>query len=313
MSVELPYKLKYPEPTEQNLTFDDCIFNTFTWYAPKENWKGRIIFIHGYRDLMEVYYEFAEKLLENGYDFFYFYQRGEGQTKLVNDSIIGINDDFHVYKSVDDMINYNLNDLIEKKLHINEIHLMGLSMGGGIVLNYVCNGKLKDKLKSCTAICPLITLHDDTYPGFLIEIIVRSIAFFSFGKKLRVKSPLNLDYIVADPKYREFLGSKVDTKGLDGAFVETRDFILRGRSLLKYNNYSKIDKKLPLLICHGDDDHINHVESSKKFINLLNEIDGMQNKNIITYPNGRHNILIDVPEIRSKVMSDIISFLDANP
>lgn len=309
--IDPPHICKTIKPIEGEITIDDCIFKTYKWLASSDNWKGRILFVHGYRDHIGVYNEFAETLAINGYDFFFFYQRGEGESKLINKNIKGVSNDYYAYKGIDDMIDYNINDLKEKNLNIDKLHLMGLSMGGGLVLNYASNGKYKNQIKSFSVIGPLITLHKDTYPGFPIELVVRTICFLG-GKQLRVKSPIKIDYITGDPDYQKFLLSNGDPKGLDGAFVETRDFILRGRNLLNYNTYSKISKDKPLLICHGEDDHVNDVEASKNFIEKLNSIENMNNKKIITYPNGRHSIVADIPEVRSKVIADILQFLNDN-
>lgn len=307
--MDPPYACSTIPYVENDIVTDDAVFKSYIWYAPKDIWKGRIVFVHGYRDLLELYYEFGEFMAINGYDFFFYYQYGEGGTKL-NNGQLGINDDYHAYKAVDHMIQYNLDDLKKNNYpEFDKVNLMGLSMGGGISLNYIVNGKFKKFLKSAIVIGPLITLHKDTYPGVHIEYIVRFISTFSWGKKLRVNSPLKVDYIVGDPNYRDYLSSKVNVQGLNGAFVETRDFILRGRDLLKDKKYSKIDTDLPVLICHGEADRINDVEGSKAFIDSLQKMD-MKNKAIITYPMGKHNILVDVKEIRDTVMNDIFDFLN---
>lgn len=307
--MDAPHTCSVISYVEKDIPIDDAVFKSYIWYAKKATWKGRIVFVHGYRDLVELYYEFGEFLAINGYDFFFYYQYGEGETKLRNGAF-GINDNYHAYKAVDNMIQYNLDELKKNKYpETNKLHLMGLSMGGGITLNYIIKGKFKDFLKSAVIICPLITLHRDTYPGAHIEYIVRFINMFDWGKKLRVNSPLKVEYVVGDPTYREFLSSRINTEGLDGAFVETRDFILRGRDLLKPMYYSKIDVDFPVLICHGEDDHINNAESSKIFIDHLQKLK-MKNKVVITYPMGKHNIIVDTKEIRDKVMNDILDFLN---
>lgn len=309
-SHPLPYIAKEIEPIQGDIQIDDCIFRNYQWLAPKDIWKGRILFIHGYRDSHRVYYELGENFAKNGYDFFFFYQRGEGESKLIDNSK-GVSDDYYAYKAIDDMIIYNLDDL--KKLNKPpKLHLLGLSMGGGLCLNYACFGKFKDKIKSFSAICPLILLHKDSDPGIAIEYVVRAICYFNFGKKLRVKSPLNIEYITGDEDYQNLMKSYGDTAQLTGAFVETRDFILRGRNLLSEKNYSQIDKTVPLLICHGEADRITDVEGSKRFISLVNSIDGMKNKQIITYKNGRHQLICDIPEVRHKVIPDLLDFYNKN-
>lgn len=67
-----PYIPKEIEPVIKDVTLGDCIFKTYTWYTPQEQCKGRIIFVHGYRDSVELYYRHNEFYALNGYDYFYF-------------------------------------------------------------------------------------------------------------------------------------------------------------------------------------------------------------------------------------------------
>lgn len=308
--IERPYQCSDIEPVEKDITFDDCIFRSYTWYAPKDKWKGRVIFIHGYRDSHDFYYELGETIAKEGFDFFFFYQRGEGESKLT-DNTQGVTNDHYAYKAIDDMILYNVAELEKQKLPPT-LHLMGLSMGGGLTLSYACHGPYREKIQSFAAIAPLIVLHKDTNPGKILEWAVRAICLFDFGKQLRVSSPLKSEYIAGDPQYKEYLESITDTNGLQGAFVETRDFILRGRRLLNKEIYSQVDPNVPLVILHGDDDHINSYAASAEWINSVNGIHGMKNKQLLSYKNGKHNLVIDIPEIRNRVISDLVHFLHEN-
>lgn len=309
-TIPLPYTCKEIAPVETDLTLDDCVFRTYTWNASKDNWKGRVIYIHGYRDRHEFIYELAEKVAKTGFDFFYFYQRGEGETRLVNDEK-GVSDDYYAYKGIDDIIEYNVGHLKKKNLP-PKLHLMGHSMGGGLTLNYACHGKYKTEIKSFSATDPLILLHKDTYPGIFVELVVRAICSFKFGRYKRVKSPLRAEFMTADPVYLEYLNSITNPEGLDGAFVETRDFILRGRKLLSPEIYTQIDRNVPLLICQGEDDHICDLFGSKKFIDSLNSLPDMKNKALITYPEGKHCITMDIPAVRNKAIEDLVHFVEKN-
>lgn len=308
--VPPPYTCKDIPCVDKDIQIDDCIFRSYKWPAKKENWRGRVLFLHGYRDHHLVYNELAESIAKAGFDFFFFYQRGEGESKLVDNSK-GVSDDYYAYKAIDDMIEYNLKELEEEKLPA-KLHLMGLSMGGGLTLNYACHGLYKDKIKTFSAISPLILLHSKSDPGKFIEYVVRAICVFDCGKKLRVNSPLNLDYITGDEEYKKYMLSLGDTQALDGAFVETRDFILRGRNLLTEKIYTGIDLKVPLFICQGENDYITDQKGSKAFISAINSIEGMENKEMKVYPQGRHQLAGDIPDVRHQVIADLIGFLTSN-
>lgn len=302
-----PYTCKEIFPEELSITLDDCIHKVYLWNASPDKWKGRVLFIHGYRDSHNLYLEFGETLAKAGYDFFYYYQRGEGESKLITGGK-GVADDRHAYAGVDNFIKYNLKDLKSKGLP-EKLHLIGHSMGGGIVLNYAAEGKYKDKLASFCTIGPLVTLHPETYPGLPIEYVVRTICFLG-GKNLRVNSPLKAEHIAGDKAYQKYIEDNTDPRGLDGAFIETRDMILRGRNLLSKQKYTKVDKHVPMLLCHGEADYINDKEGSIKWHKLLNSVEGMENKEIAIYEEGRHNLLIDKDHIKSKILDDVLNFLN---
>ncbi|GMM27662.1 acylglycerol lipase [Martiniozyma asiatica (nom. inval.)] len=309
-----PFKPVNIEPTPGTIEIDDCIFKTYTWGVPDNVVrKGRIVYVHGYRDAHGGYHRHFEFFAQNGYDCFFYYQRGEGETKLVSGKK-GVSDDYWALKGVDDMIQFNV-----KLLKGNEkLHLMGHSMGGGIVLHYAINGKFKDKISSFSTISPLVTLHDKTYPGFGIELIVRSVCLLPWGKTIRVKTPLMVEFLSGDKLIQQHIESSIDPANMDGAFVETRDFILRGRNLLKKETYKAIDKKTPLLIVHGDNDNINDYKGSVKFMDALvaeglsdKEQDQQEgNKIIKIYEGGRHCLHIDKEDISWQMTEDLLEFIN---
>lgn len=304
-----PYEPRDIFPVDDSLEIDDTIFKTYTWNVPEGvEWKGRVVFVHGYKDSFKTYHRHFEYFAKNGYDVFFFYQRGEGETKLKNGQR-GIATDFYAYKGVDDMIEFNINLLKSQNKPLN-IHLMGHSMGGGIVINYAITGKYLKDIKSFSTFAPLVTLHKNTDPGLPTEYLVRFLCLTSFGCNLRVPTPLKPNYLTSDPKMAKFIEDNVDISNSDGAFVETRDFILRGKHLLKPKLYTKLGKDVPLLICHGDDDSINDFQGSQKFIDSVNSIDGMQFKEIKIYPNGRHCLHVEMEEIALPMAKDMLDFIN---
>ncbi|ODV87569.1 hypothetical protein CANARDRAFT_194303 [[Candida] arabinofermentans NRRL YB-2248] len=302
-----PYTSTTGNEHSKIIEFDDCNFATYTWPNTAPEFKGRILLVHGYRDAYGVYQRFFDFMNANGYDVFYFCQRGEGATRY-KDGSIGTTNDYHCSRDLDFMIDYNLKDL-ENQGKPLKLSLLGHSMGGGIVLNYAIDGTHRSKLTSVTTTAPLITLAPETTPSLAIEYVVRfCCTFLPFTRTSKVKTSLNSSYLTADPQFLEYFESQGRRpEALSGTLIETRDFIMRGRKLLKPEFYSKTDKKLPILICHGDEDKINYCASSDSFINkCLGSIEGMQNKKFISYPGGRHCLLIDL--MYEQVQNDLLDF-----
>ncbi|VUG17359.1 DEBR0S2_05028g1_1 [Brettanomyces bruxellensis] len=314
---DLPYFPKKVTPSEKVIPVADCNFHTYFWSVERDpkDYKGRILILHGYRDLRQVYYYFLEQLALNGYDVFYFDQRGEGETVLKNGKK-GTTNDEHAFKAVDYFIEYNQKELEQEAKEgkvdkAKKLSILSVSMGGGISLNYAAIGKYASNLAGMVNIAPLILLHEKTYPGRITEFVVRTLCAIPGCQSLHVKTNLHPEYISGDSKYSEYIRERDRKSPLSATLVESRDFILRGRRLLLPAYYKKVDKELPILICHGDTDYVNDIEGSRKFLEKLKEVPGMKNKKIIEYRNGRHELFIDRPEIRDKVINDVVEFLDS--
>lgn len=306
-----PYEARDVVPVEGKVTFGDTVFQTYTWEVPQGvAWAGRILFVHGYRDTHRTYHRHFEFFAKNGYDVFFFDQRGEGQTRLTNGKK-GVSSDYYAYKGVDDMISHNL-DIISKvdSARAGHLHVMGHSMGGGIVLNYAIVGEKRAKVRSFSTFAPLVTLHPATDPGIVTEYAVRFLCLFPFCRTLRVRTPLKPDYLTSDPHMAQYIVDNVDLENSDGAFVEARDFIMRGKNLLKPAVYSRMGLETPLLICHGEDDSINDCRGSRAFIEALNSIQGMHNKEFKLYPKGKHCLHIESAEIAQPLAQDMLDFIN---
>ncbi|VEU22694.1 DEKNAAC103735 [Brettanomyces naardenensis] len=297
-------------PLERVITVGDCKYYTYIWKRDRDPsaYKGRILFIHGYRDSQQVYYYTFEKLTEAGYDVFYFDQRGEGKTVLTNGKK-GTASEETALGAVDYFIEFNLKELADEGKP-SRLSILSVSMGGGIALNYSAIGRYRKKLTCIVNIAPLILLHEKTYPGIVTETLVRGLCVAPFMRSLHVKTYIHPEYIAGDPVYEEYLRARMEKKPLYATLVESRDFVLRGRRLLSEEYYGKVEKELPILICHGDADYVNDVEGSKKFFEKVNGVKGMKNKRLIIYPKGRHVLYIGAEETREKALKDTIEFLD---
>lgn len=315
LSMDPPYKPTLT-PELGEITLDDCIFTTYRWKVPnaQSNPRPMILLVHGYRDHHAAYSELAETLVKKlNVDVFFFYQRGEGTTRLVNGRR-GVTNDAHAYAAIDAMIAKAASDPT-----VTEIHLLGHSMGGGLVLNYACgcggrerNGNNEssyhiNSVKSIVACAPLIELHPHTHPGQLIEWVVRAVCALPWTKTLRVKSPLDVEAITGDPQWQDWMRASIDPKTLNGAFVETRDFILRGRALLSDQVIQCIARNLPILVCHGDADKINDVRASREWVgkasNVENAVVSMKE-----YKDGRHSLMVDAKPVREAFLHDVTEF-----
>ncbi|KAG7747539.1 hypothetical protein KL912_003563 [Ogataea haglerorum] len=195
---------------------DGCVFPTFL-HRHSGDYKGRIVFIHGYRDIYELFFGLFNKLTADGYDVHFHYQRGEGTSRPAS-NVQSSNDDSRVYKDMDFFISRNL-DADDKVI------LMGHSMGGGLILNYSAFGTYRDRLLMTVACSPLIELSPETAAPKYQEWAIRALCWaVPPVRYLRVKTPLKVEYVSSLPEVQQFIRSRAPPAGLTATAIEARDF-----------------------------------------------------------------------------------------
>lgn len=298
--VPLPYEAK-GEPVIDFIPFNGAKFKTVTWKVPNDvEYKGKIIYVHGFFEHSSIYTEVFDKLSQVGYEVFFFDQRGAGATSPGKE--VGKTDEYHVFNDLEFMIKYNL----DARTNPDEKFILGgHSMGSGIVLNYGIQGKYKDDIRAIFAVGPLIKLHPNTEPN----IVLRTLApvLNKLLPTFKIDSKLNYDYITSNEKWKNYIKSH-DTK-LIGTVRQFNDMFVRGEKLTKKEYVDKFGPNIPLLLLHGTNDNINYIEGTKKFYELLNE---KSNVEFIQVEGGRHSLLIENEEIFNKVFKYLTKFLDSH-
>lgn len=297
-SVPIPYEPK-ETPLVEFIEYDKINFKTVTWKVPENvEYKGKIIYVHGFAEHSSIYTEAFDKLSQYGYEIFFFDQRGAGETSP--GEYVGKTDEYHTFDDLDFMIKHNLEQRSDQE---EKFILAGHSMGGAIVLNYAIKGKYKNSIKKIFAIGPLIKLHPKTEPNIFIRIGAPIIN--RLFPNMKFDSQLKYNYITSNPKWIEYI-AKHDTK-LIGTARQFNDMFARGHILTKEDYVAKFDPKISLLVCHGTDDNVNWIKGTSTFINLLGE---KINKKFLPIQNGRHSLLIENDVIFNEVFNDVVDFLN---
>lgn len=295
--VPLPYT-PIGQPIESTVPYAKLNFLTVTWKVPEGiEYKGKIVYVHGFCEHSDIYTEFFDKLSQSGYEVFFFDQRGSGETS--KGKYVGKTDEFHTFDDLDHMIKLQL----EARTDPNEkLYLMGHSMGGGILLNYGIHGKYKDSIRGIVVSGPLVTVHPKTQPNIIIRALQPVIN--ATVPNLKIDSKINYDYITSNEGWKKYIQLH-DTK-LIGTVRLFNDMFVRGEKLLNKEYVSKFDKDIPLLVFHGTNDFINNSESSKKFVNLL---PATVDKKFIPVEGARHSLFLEKPEYLDPVFSEVVEFL----
>lgn len=303
--MQSPFK-PVTEPLIHIKEYEGVLYKTYYW-QPTVEIKGRVLFIHGFRDDVACYWKLIDKMTNDGYGFFYYDQVGEGETKM-SDGSIGINSTPMALKSLDYFVNYQINEM-KFNLEPLNLHLMSHSNGGGIMLTYLTNNSFESmhhQIKSYSSIGPLIELCSPV-PSWVTNWVGGGFAYTHYGSSYPVSTPMTADQCTADQQVIEYLNGSCDLTTLVGAFGEVRDGILRGRAL----QFPKpnITNSTPILICHGESDEITSPTASYQFVKTLAGL-GNNNAKFIKYPNGRHSLHMDVEPIRTNVCEDLLSFVN---
>lgn len=312
----VPYVPKGLKPVIKYVPHDDCNYATYFWTKERkpEDYKGRVLFVHGYRDTQPGYYYLFEQLVNHGWDVLYYDQRAEGHTVFLHKGEKGTTSEKYAYVSVDFFVDYNIREMesLAKAGTIpsaGKLSLLGCSMGGGLTLNYIVIGKNRKKVTAVVEDAPLIKMNKASGPSGAQELALKTLSYIPWCQNMRVKTPLNSRYITGDAKFQKYLDKRSRDTPLSCTIVEANDNVVRGKRLLKPEFYQRIDKNLPILICHGESDGINDFDTSKEFTRKLNAIPGQKNKKFIAYPGGHHELFMEVPEIRDKFIQDVEDFL----
>ncbi|KAI3403005.2 hypothetical protein KGF56_004258 [Candida oxycetoniae] len=297
--VAVPYEAK-GTPIVEFVEHNGAKFKTVCWKVPQSvKYKGKIIFVHGFSEQSGIYTEFFDNLSQNGYEVFFFDQRGAGETSP--GKLVGQTNEFYTFDDLDFFIARNYKEL---KNANEKFFLMGHSMGGGIILNYGIRGKHKDKIKGIVACGPLIFLHNKSMPNIVSRLLLPYAAKVYPGFTL--DSKLNYDFITTNERWKNYIIEH--DKKLIGSFGQFNDMFKRGKDLLNREYVGKFDKNISLLILHGTHDYINDIKGSEEFFELLPDD---RNKSFDKVDAGRHSLFIENDKVYKLVFDKVLAFCDA--
>lgn len=295
MSIPIPYTPSQ-EPIIEFVPHDGLKFKTVL-YKHSGDYKGRILFVHGFSEDSKIYTEFFDKLSAKGYDIFFFDQRGAGETSADKD--IGKTNEHYTFSDLDFMVKLNADAITTPN---EKIILMGHSMGGGIILNYGIRGKYKEAIGAIITTAPEVLLHPATAPNFLLK------AFGNFASKMlpnvRIDAGLQYEFISNNPKWVKYIKSHNRKFWISGPLF--MGMVNRGEALTKKDYVSKFDPNIKVMVLHSKNDHINWYEGSKKFFDALNE---NVSKEFVTFETAQHSLCIETDDVVDKVLDLVCKFL----
>ncbi|KAJ6535673.1 lysophospholipase [Mycena capillaripes] len=276
-------------------------------YRPISPLRASVVFVHGYNEHIGRYERYHSEWAARGFAVFAYDLQGFGRTAL---------DTPKSPKSAYGQMGAPLADLEWAIKHTRSLFLdvplflMGHSMGGGIVLDFVVS-TLTTRNEDTI---PLISGVISSSPWLLLTNPLPALMFWIFAliskifPNMHFSTPIRPKAISHDLSVGESL--KVDPWVREyGTFYSLYDMLKMGIYLDK-EGHKRWPKALPLLLLHGtadDASHMNSCAASENFFKALSATD----KRLILYPGAFHDLMTEL-DIKEQYQEDCLSWVKAH-
>lgn len=258
-----------------------------SWTKPEA--KRVLILQHGFGEHSDRYGNLIEKLKDDDFNIYALDARGHGRS----DGIRGHVDQFQYY--VNDLM--DLIHIAQEEQNVKKVSLLGHSLGGVIVLQYVTQGYNQDNLDCLLVSSPGLKVKMD------LEKEVKKIAaefFAGILPSFTIDANLDLKYLSHD--YSVIEAYQKDK------LVHGKISFQMGHNLFHLSKaiYEKADLiHIPILIIHGEEDGIADVNGSRDLFLRLT----CKDKSLKVYQGLYHELMNELPQDREVVLNDVRSFL----
>lgn len=248
--------------------------------------KASIVFVHGVGEHIGRYAETFQDFSEQGYSCFGFDQRGFGRSEGERGHINSFSD------YVEDLAKF-IDDIVIQE-PAKAVFLLGHSMGSIVALAYAL--KYATKIQGLLIFsCPLkLASYSANLGGFIAQggsIIMPKLKLPNLIDPQALSNNLtNIQAFITDP----YAFNKVSINWL-------REFKLARAHVLNHAQHIM----LPVLINHGDADHIAALSGAKALFAAL----GTTDKTLHVYPGLKHELLNHCPAEKAKVLEQTFEWL----
>ncbi|KAJ7982989.1 lysophospholipase [Mycena polygramma] len=274
-------------------------------YRPTSKLSGAIVFIHGYNEHISRYERFHSAWAARGFAVFSYDLRGFGRTAL--DAPKSPNSAYGQMGAPLADIEWAVQHTRSLFSESIPLFLMGHSMGGGLVLDYVVSASTTRNAETVALLSGVLSsspwlLLSNPLPKLVFWIFTLISWVFPnkpFSTPIRPKAishDLSIgEALIVDPWVREY-----------GSYRSLYDMLKMGINLDK-EGHRKWPRTLPLLLLHGTADDMNSCAASEDFFARMNAED----KALILYPDAFHDLMTE-PKFKDKYEEDCISWVEAH-
>lgn len=291
---------------------DDYIIKLTHYICPTDP-KASILLLHGMAEHQKRYQDFANFLVNEGYDVYTYDHRGHGiNTKLSDLGFFSAKNGHQLV--VQDAI--MVCDHIEKNGRSTKLILFAHSMGSFIARNII---------QSKDSFCGVVLCGTGHPTKPLVQAGLFLSAFIRKFKGPKHISPFMNNLLFGSKKYTS-LSSRTSYDWLTrnnpvvGAYIHDpycgytctasfyHDLLKLIQGSMKKNQYRSTNKELPLFIISGERDPVcRYGKEIQKFLAFLKKV-GFTNISSKLYPECRHELLNELNN--KEIYSDILSWIE---
>ncbi|KAJ7651359.1 lysophospholipase [Roridomyces roridus] len=267
---------------------------------PESALSGVLVFVHGYDEHISRpdYERMHAAWAARGFALFAWDLRGFGRTAL--DAAKSPGSSYGQMEEVLGDLEWALQHTRSLFPRPTPLFLMGHSMGGGIVLEYILSkAEVGHRISGVISSSPWITLTNSppTPALWILGLIGKFFPHMHFSTPTRPKAishDLSIgEALIADPWVRQY-----------GTFGSILERLAVGKHLLK-EGYKHWPKTLPLLLLHGTDDDMNSCAGTETFFKGL-QVDDAR---LVLYPGAFHDLMTE-PDVKEQYQRDCMSWVE---
>lgn len=277
-------------------------------YALQKNSDGKraVIVVSGRTEFLEKYLELCWDFRNTGLSLCLYDHYGQGKSgRLLDDPQKGHIEDFSTY--LDDLHLLTTTQIAGRfsPPYFLLTHSMGSTIGTQFGVKY------PELVHGMILVSPMFQINTGRFlPSYVVETI-SSVACFFGGKSSYVpgggpfKPDLPFENNVLTSDQRRFVLNQAMMRNGPGIALGSPTFgwLKQAYLAMRHSRYIGPQLKCPLLLLQGLNDIVVGLPEMKKFCSAT------ENCQMISYPEARHELLMEQDVIRNQVLSDIFEFI----
>ncbi|CCH45915.1 Serine hydrolase [Wickerhamomyces ciferrii] len=294
IKMSIPYQIKDgKQPRIIELTTAESSYSGEVWPIDNDQkYKGRVLLLPNPGEDVKLYHKLIDLLGSTGYETLFV------PTKEVYKT------DTDIYREINRILELCISDLDSQSyVTTHKLHIIGQFIIASRVIAYGVKGHYKHRIKSVIAINPFLSpkksfdnLTSQTTTSILSKISSTNTSKF----------PLKYEHLTSDKHWLDYL------KEHDYNFSKIRSNYLK--EILHISHVLQLPKKYAdfsiknVLLIQSEQDPVSKLIGLQNFYNNCPS----ENINILVYPEGKNNLIIETDDIFKQLSCDIISWLAHN-